>query len=141
MRLHIANGRLIDPAHDLDGLQDLFIADGRVAAVGHAPDGFQADRRIDAAGLAVLPGLVDLSARVLRQDAGAAAEARLSAAELRAALAGGVTTLALPPDAATPLDEPAKIEALLREAPAGHGRVLPLGALTVGCLLYTSRCV
>lgn len=132
MRLHIANGRLIDPAHDRDGLQDLFIADGRVAAVGHAPDGFQADRRIDAAGLAVLPGLVDLSARVLRQDAGAAAEARLSAAELRAALAGGVTTLALPPDAATPLDEPAKIEALLREAPAGHGRVLPLGALTVG---------
>jgi len=120
MRLHIANGRLIDPAHDRDGLQDLFIADGRVAAVGQAPDGFQADRRIDAAGLAVLPGLVDLSARVLRQDAGAAAEPRLSAAELRAALAGGVTTLTLPPDADAPL-----------EAPPGHGRVLPLGALTV----------
>lgn len=132
MRLHIANGRLIDPAHDRDGIQDLFIADGRVAAVGQAPDGFHADRRIDAAGLAVLPGLVDLSARVLRQDAGAAAQARFSSAELRAALAGGVTTLALPPDVATPLDEPAKVEALLREASAGHGRVLPLGALTVG---------
>lgn len=132
MRLHIANGRLIDPAHDRDGIQDLFIADGRVAAVGQAPDGFHADRRIDAAGLAVLPGLVDLSARVLRQDAGAAAQARFSPAELRAALAGGVTTLALPPDVATPLDEPAKVEALLREASAGHGRVLPLGALTVG---------
>ncbi|MFY3706840.1 dihydroorotase [Achromobacter dolens] len=132
MRLHIANGRLIDPAHDRDGIQDLFIADGRVAAVGQAPDGFHADRRIDAAGLAVLPGLVDLSARVLCQDAGAAAQARFSSAELRAALAGGVTTLALPPDVATPLDEPAKVEALLREASAGHGRVLPLGALTVG---------
>ncbi|MGE8658615.1 MAG: dihydroorotase [Achromobacter sp.] len=132
MRLHIANGRLIDPAHGRDGPHDLFIADGRVVAIGQAPDGFRADRRIDAAGLAVLPGLVDLSARVLRQDAGASTEARLSAAELRAALAGGVTTLAVPPGADAPLDEPAKVEALLREAPAGHARVLPIGALTVG---------
>lgn len=132
MRLHIANGRLIDPAHGRDGQQDLFIAHGRVVASGQAPDGFQADQRIDAAGLAVLPGLVDLSARLLRQDAGAPADSRLSSAELRAALAGGVTTLAMPPDADAPLDEPAKIEALLREAPSGHGRVLPIGALTVG---------
>lgn len=132
MRLHIAHGRLIDPSHGRDGRHDLFIADGRVVAIDQAPDGFQADRRIEAAGLAVLPGLVDLSARVLRPDAGAPTQARLSAAELRAALAGGVTTLAVPPDADTPLDEPAKVEALLREAPPGQGRVLPIGALTVG---------
>ncbi|AMG43771.1 dihydroorotase [Achromobacter ruhlandii] len=132
MRLHIAHGRLIDPAHGRDGHHDLFIADGRVVAIDQAPDGFQADRRIEAAGLAVLPGLVDLSARVLRPDAGAPTQARLSAAELRAALAGGVTTLAVPPDTDTRLDEPAKVEALLREAPPGQGRVLPIGALTVG---------
>lgn len=132
MRLHIANGRLIDPANGRDGIQDLFIADGRVVAVGQAPDGFQPDQRIDATGLAVLPGLVDLSARVQRQDAGAPNDWRLSLSELRAALAGGVTTLAMPPDADTPQDEPAKVEALLREAPPGHGRVLPIGALTVG---------
>ncbi|CAB3743972.1 Dihydroorotase-like protein [Achromobacter ruhlandii] len=132
MRLHIAHGRLIDPAHGRDGRHDLFIADGRVVAIDQAPDGFQADRRIEAAGLAVLPGLVDLSARVLRPDAGAPTQARLSAAELRAALAGGVTTLAVPPATDTPLDEPAKVEALLREAPPGQGRVLPIGALTVG---------
>lgn len=132
MRLHIAHGRLIDPAHGRDGRHDLFIADGRVVAIDQAPDGFQADRRVEAAGLAVLPGLVDLSARVLRPDAGAPTQARLSAAELRAALAGGVTTLAVPPDTDTPLDEPAKVEALLREAPPGQGRVLPIGALTVG---------
>lgn len=122
MRLHIAHGRLIDPAHGRDGRHDLFIADGRVVAIDQAPDGFRADRRIEAAGLAVLPGLVDLSARVLRPDAGAPTQARLSAAELRAALAGGVTTLAVPPDTDTPLDEPAKVEALLREArPARAG--------------------
>lgn len=132
MRLHIAHGRLIDPAHGRDGRHDLFIADGRVVAIDQAPDGFQADRRIEAAGLAVLPGLVDLSARVLRPDAGAPTQARLSAAELRAALAGGVTTLAVPPATDTPLDEPAKVEALLREAPPGQGRVLPIGAVTVG---------
>ncbi|PJM85744.1 dihydroorotase [Achromobacter ruhlandii] len=132
MRLHIAHGRLIDPAHGRDGRHDLFIADGRVVAIDQAPDGFQADRRIEAAGLRVLPGLVDLSARVLRPDAGAPTQARLSAAELRAALAGGVTTLAVPPATDTPLDEPAKVEALLREAPPGQGRVLPIGALTVG---------
>jgi dihydroorotase len=127
MRLHIANGRLIDPANGVDGLHDLYLADGRVAAVGRAPDGFQADRRLDAAGLAVLPGLVDLCARVAQPGAAAFAPT-----ELRAALAGGVTTLVLPPDAAAPLDEPGKAEALLRQAQPGQCRVRPLGAMTVG---------
>ena len=58
MRLHIANGRLIDPAAGVDRRADLYIADGHVAAVDVAPAGFQADRRIEADGLAVLPGLV-----------------------------------------------------------------------------------
>ncbi len=167
MRLHIANGRLIDPANGHDGPQDLFIADGHIVAAGQAPDGFHADRRLDATGLAVLPGLVDLSARVLRDLAGGSAaeadEARMASAgsdkaltgsrtlatepgnsripptdphivpaELRAALAGGVTTLVLPPQLDAALDEPAKVEALLRHASPGHARVLPLGALTVG---------
>ncbi|MGY6268455.1 dihydroorotase [Achromobacter denitrificans] len=127
MRLHIANGRLIDPANGVDGPLDLYIADGHVAAVGRAPDGFQADRRMDAAGLAVLPGLVDLSARVA-QPGGAA----FAPAELRAALAGGVTTLVLPPDAGAPLDEPGKAQALMRQAEPGQCRVRPLGAMTVG---------
>lgn len=157
MRLHIANGRLIDPANGHDGPQDLFIADGRIVAAGQAPDGFHADRRLDATGLAVLPGLVDLSARVLRDLAGGTsvaadgagmastlpdnsstgarippADPHVVPAELRAALAGGVTTLVLPPQPDAALDEPAKVDALLRHAPSGQPRVLPLGALTVG---------
>lgn len=127
MRLHIANGRLIDPANGVDGLHDLYIADGQVAAVGQAPDGFHADRHLDAAGLAVLPGLVDLSARVSQPGAAAFAPA-----ELRAALAGGVTSLVLPPDADAPLDEPGKAEALMRHVEPAQCRVLPLGAMTVG---------
>ena len=134
MRLHIANGRLIDPANGVDGRHDIYTADGRVVAVGAAPDGFQADRVLDADGLAVLPGLVDLSARIL-QPAGAGSVATGSAfapAELRAALAGGVTRLVLPPEADAALDEPGKVDALMRQAEAGQVRVHPLGAMTVG---------
>ncbi|CAO3869960.1 dihydroorotase [Achromobacter mucicolens] len=127
MRLHIANGRLIDPANGVDGQHDLYIASGRIIAVGAAPDGFQADRRIDANGLAVLPGLIDLSARVAQ-----AGHTGFAPAELRAALAGGVTRLVLPPDAESPLDEPTKVEALMRHAQAGQCTVHPLGAMTVG---------
>lgn len=127
MRLHIANGRLIDPAHGVDGLKDIYIAQGRVVAVGAAPDGFQADRCLDARGLAVLPGLIDLSARVAQ-----AGGAGLATAELRAALAGGVTRLVLPPDPQTPPDEPTKVETLMRQAPPGSCAVHTLGAMTVG---------
>ncbi|OAE58727.1 dihydroorotase [Achromobacter xylosoxidans] len=127
MRLHIANGRLIDPARGVDGQHDLYIAAGRVVAVDAVPDGFQADRRIDASGLAVLPGLIDLSARVAQ-----AGHAGFAPAELRAALAGGVTRLVLPPDAESPLDEPTKVETLMRHAQAGQCAIHPLGAMTVG---------
>ena len=95
MRLHIANGRLIDPAAGVDRRADLYIADGHVAAVDVAPAGFQADRRIEADGLAVLPGLVDLCARLAGPDGSPSPDA------LRAALAGGVTRWCSRPMAAS----------------------------------------
>ena len=64
MNLHIQNGRLIDPANRLDTHQDLFIADGKIVGVGSAPAGFSAGRVIDARGLVVAPGLIDLAARL-----------------------------------------------------------------------------
>ncbi len=127
MRLHIANGRLIDPANAVDGQHDLYVADGHVVAVGREPDGFHADRVLNASGLALLPGLIDLSARVSQPGVAAFAPS-----ELRAALAGGVTRLVLPPDPAAPLDEPGKAEALMRHAEPGQCRIHPLGAMTVG---------
>ncbi|WP_454673006.1 dihydroorotase [Achromobacter pestifer] len=133
MRLHIANGRLIDPANGMDGRHDVYTADGRVVAVGTAPDGFQADRMLDASGLAVLPGLIDLSARVVQPgSAGTAAGTAFVPAELRAALAGGVTRLVMPPDVDTALDEPGKVAALMGQVESGQARVHPLGAMTVG---------
>lgn len=120
--ISIRNGRLIDPKHGIDAPRDLHLADGRVAAVGKVPAGFTATRVIDAAGKIVCPGLVDLSARLPGLEG-----------ELAAAVAGGVTSLACPPDTSPPLDEPGLVERLVRRAAdAGLAHVLPLGALTVG---------
>lgn len=118
--LHIRNGRLIDPAGGLDQQLDLFVADGRIAAIGQPPAGFSADRQIDASGLIVCPGLVDLSARLGGIES-----------ELKAAVAGGVTSLACPPDTKPPLDEAGLVERLVRRSETlGLARVYPIGALT-----------
>jgi dihydroorotase len=118
--LSIKNGRLVDPKHGIDARLDLHLAGGRIVAVGAAPDGFSAARTIDAAGCVVCPGLVDLAARLPGVEG-----------ELAAAVAGGVTTLACPPDTRPPLDEPGLVERLVgRAGDAGLARVLPVGALT-----------
>jgi dihydroorotase len=130
MRIHIKGGRVIDPASGIDKAQDLFIADGRVAATGKAPAGFAADRMIDAQGLVVCPGLVDLSARL--REPGQEYKATLDS-EMAAALAGGVTSLACPPDTDPPLDEPGLVEMLkYRARILNRARVYPIGALTQG---------
>ncbi len=128
--LHIKNGHLIDPANGIDGLQDLFIADGKVIAVGSAPAGFTADTTFDAAGLVVSPGLVDLSARL--REPGYEYKATLES-ELQAALQGGVTSLVCPPDTDPVLDEPGLVEMLkYRAKTQNKAHVHPLGALTMG---------
>lgn len=130
MKIEIHGARVVDPASRHDGVASLFIADGRIAGVGKAPDGFRPDERIDAKGLVACPGLVDLSARL--REPGYEYKATLES-EMQAAVAGGVTTLACPPDTDPPLDEPGLVEMLKRRAEALHqARVLPLGALTVG---------
>ena len=108
MKLHITQGRIIDPAAGLDAVTDLFVADGKVAAIGPAPAGFKADRVIDATGKLVLPGLIDLAAR-LRKPVEYRATLEV---EMQAALAGGVTSVILPPDTDPTLDEPGLVEML-----------------------------
>lgn len=130
MRLHIKSGRVIDPANHIDAVQDLFIADGKIAALGTPPSGFQADQVIDAHGLVVAPGLVDLSVRL--REPGYEYRATLES-ELQAALAGGVTSLLCPPDTDPVLDEPGLVEMLVHRARGlNQSHVYPLGALTMG---------
>ena len=130
MNYHIKNGRVIDPANGVDAVQDLFIADGKIAALGKAPDGFSADQTIDASGLVVAPGLVDLSARL--REPGYEYKATLES-EMQAAMQGGVTTLVCPPDTDPVLDEPGLVEMLKHRARIlDQANVHPLGALTMG---------
>ena len=130
MKLQITNGRLIDPANHIDAIQDVFIVSGKVAAIGSAPAGFVADQTIDATGLIVAPGLVDLSVRL--REPGYEYKATLES-ELHAALAGGVTSLVCPPDTDPVLDEPGLVEMLVHRARSlNQSHVYPLGALTMG---------
>ena len=130
MKLHIKNGRLVDPANNVDAVTDLFIDGGKVAATGAAPASFTADRTIDATGLVVAPGLVDLSARL--REPGYEYKATLES-EMQAAVQGGVTSLVCPPDTDPVLDEPGLVEMLkYRARNLNQAHVHPLGALTMG---------
>lgn len=118
MKLLIANGRLIDPANGIDGIKNIAIADGKVLAVedaGKAIENFTPDRTIDALGLVVSPGFVDLSARL--REPGYEHKATL-ASEMQAAMQGGVTSLVCPPDTDPVLDEPGLVEMLKYRAAA-----------------------
>ena len=128
--LSIRNGRVIDPANDIDRVIDLHVARGRILALGPAPAGFDAQRTIDASGLVVCPGLVDLSARP--REPGQEYKATLHS-ETRAAARGGITTLCCPPDTDPVIDTPAMVTLVRKRAQRlGNARVLPIGALTRG---------
>jgi dihydroorotase len=130
MKIHIKGGRLIDPKNGVDAKKDIYIAAGKIVAIGEAPNGYSANRVIDAAALVVCPGLVDLAARL--REPGFEYMATLES-EMEAAVAGGVTTLACPPDTDPPLDEPGLVEMLkYRARNLNRARVYPVGALTHG---------
>ncbi|MFV0370970.1 MAG: dihydroorotase [Azonexus sp.] len=123
MNIEIRNGRVIDPKNGIDQHNlPVFISGRRIVGVGAAPAGFEASESIDAQGHVVCPGFVDLGARLNSIEA-----------ELAAAVAGGVTSVVVPPDADPPLDEPELADRLVHRAKEiGKARVYPLGALTLG---------
>ncbi|MCG7402282.1 MULTISPECIES: dihydroorotase [Caballeronia] len=130
MKIQIQNGTIIDPAAGTEERRDVFIAAGRIVGIGEAPADFNAAKVIDASGLYVAPGFVDLSARL--REPGFEHKATLES-EMAAAMAGGVTSLVCPPDTDPTLDEPGLVEMLKFRAQKLHlAHVYPLGALTVG---------
>ncbi len=129
MKILIRGGRVVDPASGRDEVADVAIASGRIVSIG-AATAFDAERVIDAGGLVVAPGLVDLAARL--REPGQEHEGMLES-ELAAAAAGGVTSLICPPDTDPVLDEPGLVEMLkFRARKLSRCRVFPLGALTRG---------
>jgi dihydroorotase len=126
VKILIENARLLDPGSGRDETGALAVADGRIAGL----DGFRPDRAIDARGAIVVPGLVDLAARLGEPGH---EHAGLLESELAAAVAGGVTSLVCPPDTEPVLDEPGLVEMLkFRARGLDLARLHPLGALTRG---------
>ena len=128
MKLLIKNGRVIDPASGFDQIGDVAIAAGRIVSLSGTVADFTPNKTLDASGCIVMPGLIDLSARL--REPGYEHEGMLES-ELAAAVAGGVTSLVCPPDTDPVLDEPGLVEMLKFRAEKMHrSRLFPLGALT-----------
>jgi dihydroorotase len=112
---------------------DLLVADGKIAAVGAeavAAGAEAGDEIVDAAGLWVLPGLIDLHTH-LREPGYEYKETVLTGA--RAAAAGGFTAVACMPNTEPPNDSAAVTRAILRKAAeADLVRVYPIGCITAG---------
>ena len=146
MNTVIRNGRLIDPANKINKKTDLYISKGRVVGIGappcHRSDGHGGNRHgsdghslifkneIDATGLYILPGLVDLCARA--REPGEEHKATIRS-ETYAAISAGITRMVTPPDTYPIVDNPAMAHMIQdRAEDAGFSKIHPLGALTVG---------
>lgn len=125
----IRGGRVIDPTQEIDEVTNLAIKDGRIAGVGRsAPQ--SADEVVDAGGLLVTPGLIDMHVH-LREPG--YEENETIETGTAAAAAGGYTAVACMPNTDPPLDNDSAIEFVLRQAArSAHTRVYPIGALTHG---------
>jgi dihydroorotase len=128
--LIIKNGRVIDPANKLDKITDIYVANGIIISLDNQPEGFIAEQTIDASNHWVIPGIVDLRARL--REPGLEYKADITTESI-AATTAGITTLCMPPDTDPVIDEPAVIELIHRKAEtASHANVVALGALTAG---------
>ncbi|MDH2246276.1 dihydroorotase [Pseudomonas sp. GD03855] len=128
MATRILGAQVIDPVSGRDEIADIFLQHGKIAAIGQAPAGFEAQQTIDAQGLIAAPGLVDLA--VALREPGYSRKGSI-ASETLAAAAGGITSLCCPPQTRPVLDTAAVTELILdRARESGHAKVFPIGALT-----------
>lgn len=125
--IQITGGRIIDPSRDLDAVGDVWIRDGKVVADG---GGAAADSVVDARGLIVAPGLIDVHVH-LREPG--QEEDETIATGAAAALAGGVTTVACMPNTLPPIDTQATAEfVVLQGRRARQANVFPVGCVSKG---------
>lgn len=131
--LLIRGGRVIDPSRDLDQIADIWIRNGQIEAVqpsGTAPSGRNGLLVLEAAGLVVCPGLVDLHAHL--RDPGQEHKETI-ATGTRAAVCGGFTSVCSMANTSPPVDNRALVDYILRTArTAGVARVYPLATVTMG---------
>ncbi len=123
----IKNGRVIDPAGGVDKIASILLADGKVVAV--EPSSKDADVVIDATGLLVTPGLIDMHVH-LREPG--REEVETIASGTAAAVAAGFTTVAAMPNTDPPIDNEAAVAFVKRQAgKADQAFVAVIGCITV----------
>lgn len=129
-RLWIHGGRVVDPSQELDGSADVLVEDGVVAAIGPGLERPKDAEAIDAAGLVVAPGFIDLHVH-FREPGGEHKETIATGA--LAAVAGGYTTVWTMPNTDPPIDDPAAVGYVKAAGEAAGGaRVMPIGAASIG---------
>ena len=127
-QIHIQHGRIIDPANHIDGVGDIYIVDGKIAALSNPPEGFKADIVIDASDKIVCAGFIDLSSRL--RDMGHSRKGTFKS-ETRAAASAGVTTLCLQPDTRPVMDATSIVEYTKDLAErTDYPQIYPIAALT-----------
>jgi dihydroorotase len=126
----IRGGRVVDPSQGIDAVLDLLLSGGRVARLGESLDAADGAEVVDASGLVVTPGLVDVHVH-LREPGGEHKETIASGA--RAAVAGGFTAVVAMPNTDPPIDSPAAVGFVRAQGErAGGARVYPSGCITLG---------
>jgi dihydroorotase len=127
--LLIAGGRVVDPARAVDAVADVLVRDGRIAAIEEGLPR-RGHRVLDAGGLIVAPGLVDMHVHL--RDPGELHKEDI-ATGTTAAARGGFTAVACMPNTTPPIDHPTVVEYVRsRAAAVGRCRVYPIGAITKG---------
>lgn len=128
--LHIRNARLIDPSSDLDSLSDVYVAEGKLIAIGNKPGDGTIERTIDAQEQWLVPGFIDLSAYL--NEPGYNHKGTI-AKDTHAAAEAGFTHICSQPHTRPVADSSAVIQSIQEKSSlAGAARVLPLGAMTQG---------
>jgi dihydroorotase len=129
MRLLIKNGRVLDPTLGLDLIADVYIVDGKIEGVERNISA-SADRILDAHGLWVLPGLVDIHVHL--REPGEEWKEDIESGT-RAALHGGVLRVACMPNTKPPVDTPEVCSAIIAKAKEkGYVPVYPIACITKG---------
>src|SRR5438552_1255866 len=128
--LLLTGGRVIDPAQGFDAVADVLILDGKVAALGTnaAAQSPSTVERLEAKGLVVCPGLIDIHVHLREPGQGAK---ETIASGTAAAARGGFTSVVCMPNTSPPIENAGTV-ALIREKAAREGvvNVFVTGAIT-----------
>ncbi len=131
MNILIKHGRIIDVKQGVDLIGDLYIRDGHIVELGETVVPYETpDEVIDATGLIVMPGMIDMHVHL--RDPGLTYKEDIETGTAAAAM-GGFTTVACMPNTNPTTDTPETVSYILRRADeTGYAHVLPIAAVTYG---------